>query len=107
MLYNIVTILYKGVTDMAKKGVIHIDDNIKKTAETLLNEMGMSATTAVEVFFRQIIRMGKIPFEIEIRHFPNAETVAAIREGDEMLMNKSGKSYNSTKKMFDDILNED
>ena len=92
---------------MAKTGVIRIDEEVKKTAEALLNGVGMSVSTAAEVFFRQMIKKGKIPFDIEMDSIPNNVTVAAIREGDEMLKKGTGKRYSSTKSMFDDILSED
>lgn len=92
---------------MAKTGVIRIDEEVKKTAEALLNGVGMSVSTAAEVFFRQMIKKGKIPFDIEMDSIPNNVTVAAIREGDEMLKKGTGKRYSSTKSMFDDILSEE
>lgn len=92
---------------MAKTGVIRIDEDVKKTAEALLNGVGMSVSTAAEVFFRQMIKKGKIPFDIEMDRVPNNVTVAAMREGDEMLKKGTGKRYSSTKSMFDDILSEE
>lgn len=92
---------------MAKTGVIRIDESVKKSTEIVLNEMGMSAATAVEVFFRQVLLDGKIPFEIKAPNVPNKTTIAAIREGDEMLNKRTGKRYSSTKSMFDDILSEE
>jgi len=35
---------------------IRIDDNVKKEAETLFDELGLSISGAINIFFRQAIR---------------------------------------------------
>ena len=44
---------------------IRIDEDIKREAETLFNRIGLSMSTAVNVFFRQAIREQTIPFELK------------------------------------------
>ena len=43
---------------------IRIDKEVKSQAEKLLNDIGMSLSTAINVFIRQLIRDGGIPFII-------------------------------------------
>jgi DNA-damage-inducible protein J len=43
---------------------IRIDDNLKEKAELLLEELGLNMSTAFNIFIRQTIRQGGIPFEI-------------------------------------------
>ena len=43
---------------------IRMDDDLKKQADALFEELGMSFTTAINVFVRQAIREGRIPFEV-------------------------------------------
>ena len=43
---------------------IRIDKELKKQAETLFSELGMNISTAFNVFIRQSIREGGIPFMI-------------------------------------------
>ena len=43
---------------------IRIDDSLKKQAEILFEELGLNMSTAFNVFIRQSIRQGGIPFEI-------------------------------------------
>ena len=60
-------------------------------------------TTAMNMFLRQVVRQGRIPFEIAT-DIPNAETVAAIKEMDDMLSGKiPAKRYSSTKELFEDL----
>ncbi|MEL7624715.1 MAG: type II toxin-antitoxin system RelB/DinJ family antitoxin [Clostridiales bacterium] len=43
---------------------IRLDKEVKENAEKLFNELGMNLSTAFNVFARQSLRQGKIPFEI-------------------------------------------
>ena len=52
---------------------IRMDEDLKAQAEELFEEMGMTITTAINVFFRQAVREGRIPFEVTTR--PNAKPV--------------------------------
>lgn len=43
---------------------IRIDDDVKREAEKILEELGLSTSTAINIFFRAIIREHGIPFEL-------------------------------------------
>ena len=82
---------------------IRIDTELKKQADAMFSDMGLNMTTAMNVFLRQVVRQGRIPFEIAT-DIPNAETVAAIKEMDDMLSGKiPTKRYSSTKELFEDL----
>ncbi len=48
---------------------IRMDENLKKQAENIFDEMGMNMTTAFTIFTKTVVRLGKIPFEISIDPF--------------------------------------
>lgn len=82
---------------------IRMDTELKKQADAMFADMGLNMTTAMNMFLRQVVRQGKIPFEIAT-DIPNAETVAAIKEMDDMLSGKiPTKRYSSTKELFEDL----
>ena len=56
-----------------------MDSDLKAQADALFSELGMNLTTAFNIFVRQSIREGGIPFEISINQ-PNKETIAAMLE---------------------------
>ena len=62
---------------------IRMDKELKEQAEMLFSELGMNMTTAFNIFVRQSVRQGKIPFEITLNK-PNPETIAALIEIDNM-----------------------
>ena len=58
---------------MAKNTVIsvRVQEETKKEAERLFEEIGLSMSTAVNLFLKQVVLTGKIPFELsaeERRH---------------------------------------
>ena len=82
---------------------IRMDTELKKQAEAMLSDMGLNMTTAMNMFLRQVVRQGKIPFEIAT-DIPNAETLAAIKEVDDMIKGKiPAKKYTSTDELFKDL----
>lgn len=59
---------------------IRMDEDLKSEADKLFDELGMSFTTAINVFVRQSLREGRIPFEVTTR--PSV-TYAAVSLSDE------------------------
>ncbi|WP_428769848.1 type II toxin-antitoxin system RelB/DinJ family antitoxin [Treponema sp. HNW] len=43
---------------------IRMDSDVKKEAEQLFDSLGMNMTTAFNIFIRQSLRIGGIPFKI-------------------------------------------
>ncbi len=43
---------------------ICMDENLKKQAELLFDDMGLNMTTAFTIFVKAVVRQNKIPFEI-------------------------------------------
>ena len=85
---------------------IRMDKNLKEQLEELYAELGMNITTAFNIFARQSVREGRIPFTVSLNR-PNADTIAAIEEVKQMEKDPSlGKSYNSVKGMIEELLND-
>ncbi len=59
---------------------ISLDDNLKKQADELLAELGMNMTTAVNIFIRQVVRQGGIPFEISADPFYSHENMQVLKK---------------------------
>ena len=55
---------------------IRIDKSIKNQAEEIFNELGLSMTTAVNIFLRTTIREHGIPFELKL-DIPSKTTIEA------------------------------
>ena len=55
-----------------------------KKVQALFAEMGTDVTNAVNIFFAQVERSRRIPFDVAASEVPNAATRAAMREADEL-----------------------
>jgi len=83
---------------------ISIDEDIKPKAQAMLAEFGLDLSTAVNMFLRQMLREKAIPFEVRWE-VPNADTIAAIRETDEMEKHpESAKTYSSVDELMEELL---
>ena len=69
-----------------------IDSDLKAQADTLFAELGLNMTTAFNIFLRQSVRQGCIPFEITL-DTPNADTVAALLEARQMMADPNTRKY--------------
>lgn len=78
---------------------IRMDSDLKAKADALFSELGMNLTTAFNIFVRQSIREGGIPFEISINQ-PNKETIAAMLEAERIAKDPSVKGYNDLDEFF-------
>ena len=84
---------------------IRVDKDIKSQADALFAEFGLNFTTAVNIFLRQTLREGKIPFSISLNKEPNKTTLEALKEIEEMEKNPSAyKSYKDVDEMMEELL---
>ena len=83
---------------------LRIDDDVKHGAEQVLNDIGLSMSTAINVFLRKVAREQRIPFELSA-DVPNAETIAAIQEVKRLKADPSlGKTYTDVDQMMEELL---
>ena len=54
-----------------------VDEDIKQQADALFSELGMSLSTAFNIFLRQSVREQRLPFVVS-KNTPNAVTLAAM-----------------------------
>lgn len=50
---------------------LRVNPAVKKQAEEILSELGISMSTAINMYLRQINMTGSIPFSIELPKVPN------------------------------------
>lgn len=84
---------------------IRIDPNIKEQAEQLFSQFGITITDAVNMFIYQSLNYGGIPFELKT-YKPNAATLAAIEEAEELSKNPNAKTYSNFSELLLEVENE-
>ena len=58
-----------------------VDEDLKKKAEALFSDLGMSLSTAFNVFLRQSVREQQIPFSVS-KNVPNEVTLKAMDDAE-------------------------
>ena len=81
---------------------IRMDTELKAQADELFAELGMNLSTAFNIFVRQSMREGGIPFEIRTDR-PNKETIAAMLEAENIAKDPKVKGYTDLDEMFADL----
>ena len=83
---------------------IRMDADLKKQFESFCTDMGMTMTTAFNIFAKKAVREYRIPFEIGAEN-PNAQTRAAIEEVQRMKADPTiGKTYTDVDAMMEELL---
>ena len=82
---------------------IRLDENIKKTAETVYSRYGLSLAEAVTVFIHQSCNIGGLPFDLRPSRYYNAETLAAMAEAERISRDPSVKGHRDMAAMFEEL----
>lgn len=81
---------------------IRMDSDLKAQADALFGELGMNLSTAFNIFVRQSIRDGGIPFEITLNQ-TSKDTIAAMLEAERIAKDPSVKGYNDLDELFAEL----
>lgn len=73
---------------------IRTDKDIKEHADRIFSELGLTMTSAINMFLRTTIRENGIPFPLKL-DTPNQTTAQAIEEGRRIAADSSVKGYTS------------
>jgi len=89
---------------MPKDAVINIrtESETKKQIEGLFSQFGITVSDAVNIFFRQSLMQNGFPFTPKVPQ-PNATTLAAMEEVEEMLKSGSGEGFSSIEELLADL----
>ena len=85
---------------------IRIEENTKKQATELLEGLGLNLSEAVNVFLKQVILKGGIPFDIKYPTY-KPEVIAAMEEAKQISKDNTVKAYTDVSEMFKEILADD
>lgn len=84
---------------------IRVKPDVKKEAEEILDNLGMTTTEAVNIYLKQIILNCGLPFEVKTPKFSD-DMLESIAEAEEMEKHpEKMKRYHTTKELME-ALNE-
>ena len=88
---------------MTSNYTIRLDTELRREAEALVSDLGMSLATAFQIFLKQAIQEQGLPFPVKKKQ-PNKVTLAAMKEAMEIAESPDAKTYSSASEMMKDIL---
>lgn len=69
---------------------LRVDDDVKRNAEQTLNEIGLSMSTAINIFLKTVVRENRIPFELSADPFYGKANLEELKRRAENV--RTGKS---------------
>lgn len=81
---------------------IYIDEDIKEKASRLFQELGLDLSTAINIFLRECISKGNLPFFVELPQY-RKETIEAMEESKRISKDSSIKSFKSIKELNEEL----
>ena len=72
---------------------LRVDEEVKRNAEKTFNDIGLSMSTAINIFLKKVARENRIPFELSADPFYSRENMAELER-----RNNSVRSCESTLK---------
>ena len=82
---------------------IRIDGDLKEKAEAVFGDLGITSTTAITIFYKQVVRTNGIPFSLKIST-PNKKTRKAIKEVERLEKKpKEHKTFDSVDSLLKDL----
>lgn len=73
---------------------VRIDSGLKEETAKVVENYGLDLSSVIRAFFTEIVNTESIPLSFDYRR-PNAESLEAIRETEQMIARDEGKTYAS------------
>ena len=83
---------------------VRMDEDIKKEMEEICKELGITMSTAINIFARKMIREKRIPFEVSIDPFYSEKNIKELKESIKQL--KEGKVVKKSMEELETLIDE-
>lgn len=105
---SLILLLKEGLIMAATaQAQIRLNADIKKEATALFRTLGLDLSSAINIFLRQSIMRGGLPFSVELPSY-NRETLLAMAEAKAIAEGTiKAKKYQSAAELFDELDAED
>ena len=81
---------------------VRVDNDVKRNAEQTFNDIGLSMSTAINIFLKTVVRENRIPFELSADPFYSQENIAELEKRVSDI--RSGKSTLQEHELIEDNL---
>ena len=59
---------------------LRVDDEVKRCAERTFEDIGLSMSTAINIFLKTVVRENRIPFELSADPFYSRENISELEK---------------------------
>ena len=85
---------------------VMVDTNTKEEATSILKDLGLNMSTAINLFLRQVIKNDGLPFEVKNKN-PNKELIEALKEAEDIINNRINvNSYETREDLKKSLLDD-
>lgn len=81
---------------------VRIDEGLKKQATELFAQLGMDMSSAMNIFLRQCVMRGGLPFEVVVPQY-KPEVLEAMEEAKKISKDPSTQRYSSFSEAMEDL----
>lgn len=81
---------------------VRIDEGLKKQATDLFAQLGMDMSSAMNIFLKQCVMRGGLPFEVVVPQY-KSEVLEAMEEAKRISKDPNTKRYSSFSEAMEDI----
>ena len=81
---------------------VRIDENLKKQATELFSQLGMDMSSAMNIFLRQCVMRGGLPFDVVVPQY-KSEVIEAMEEAKRISKDPNTKRYSSFSDAMEDL----
>ncbi len=82
---------------------VRLDVLVKEESEKLFNDLGLTLSSALNIFLRQALQAQGFPFAIKREQPFNKTTLAAMREAVEIANDPEVKTHSSVRGLMEDL----
>ena len=87
---------------MTSNYTIRLDTELRKEAEALFSDLGMSLATAFQIFLKQAIQEQGLPFPVKKKQ-PNKTTLAAMEEAIRLADDPKTRRFATVDELREDL----
>ena len=81
---------------------VRVDENLKKQATELFLNLGMDMSSAINIFLKQCVLRGGLPFSVEIPQY-RPEVIDAMEEAKKLSKDPNAKRYSNFSAALEDL----
>lgn len=81
---------------------VRIEENLKKQATELFSQLGLDMSSAMNIFLKQCVMRGGLPFEVAVPQY-KPEVLEAMEEAKRISKDPDTKRYSSFSAAMEDI----